>query len=230
MVLHISWRETIVKTMALDQNCHSSHQQEKRSAASNIKAAKFPCRHIQNIILWFVAESGEFNSRTCLLTLISAASLLAISFSLLGFCSSSCVLRANILHGRDSSEVSSWQQSITIQTLCQAAIALIQLLLTVAKSVWGCFGSCTGFSKRSSPGEGGAWARVGGATVSGCSPHTSFRGQRWAHSPLHCVGSSLCFPSLSLGLMNRPLATVGLSVRALHQKTRQKGDKEERLY
>lgn len=27
-----------------------------------------------------------------------------------------------------------------------------------------------------------------------------------------CVGSSLCFPSLSLGLMNRPLAIVGLSV------------------
>lgn len=29
MVLHISWRENIVKTVALDQNCHSSHQQGK---------------------------------------------------------------------------------------------------------------------------------------------------------------------------------------------------------
>lgn len=83
-------------------------------------------------------------------------------------------------------------------------------------SVWGCFGSCMGLVKGQvqRKGEESGPGGVGGASVSGCSPHTSFRGHLWAHSPLHRVGSSLCFPSLSPGLMNRPLATVGLSVSA----------------
>lgn len=66
--------------------------------------------------------------------------------------------------------------------------------------------------------EPGAWG--GRAIATGCSPHTSFRGQRWAHGPLPSVESSLCFASVCLRLMNRLLATVGLCVWRLRQKIR----------
>lgn len=73
-----------------------------------------------------------FNLGICLLTLISVLSLAAIPFPLTSFCSSSCLLVASILHGRDSSEVFHWQQLITTQTSFLILIPLIELLLTVA--------------------------------------------------------------------------------------------------
>lgn len=53
------------------------------------------------------------------------------------------MLYANILHGRDFLEVFSWQQSVTIQTLCHSVVSLIWLLLTVSSH----FGSCMGLVK-----------------------------------------------------------------------------------
>lgn len=78
------------------------------------------------------------------------------------------------------------------------------------KSVWGCFGSRTSLVKGHIQRRGGGRS-LGSPkpTVSVCSPHTSFRGQRWAHSPLRSVEGSLSFPSLSLGLMNKAWSYSG---------------------
>lgn len=93
-----------------------------------------------------------------------------------------------------------------------------------------------GLARRSSPeeeeeeeqqwGEEPA-SEAAGPLCLGWSPHTSFRGQRWAHGPVACVESSLCFPSLSRSLMNRPLATVGpLWESTFGQKRKKEGKKK----
>lgn len=98
-----------------------------------------------------------------------------------------------------------------------------QVLLTVS-SLFGNFSRKVKF-------RGGRTKDGGKPKASGCSPHTSFRGQRRAHGPLLCVGSSLCFLSLCLGLMNKPLATVGLSVTAAPQQDkRHEGDKGDFIW
>lgn len=93
-----------------------------------------------------------------------------------------------------------WQRSKTSHW-----VSLTLLLLTVASlfelvlGVWWKVNSRRGRS-------------LGPEAATGCSPHTSFRGQRWAHGFLPSEESSLCFASVSRRLMNRLLATVGLCV------------------
>lgn len=110
------------------------------------------------------------------------------------------------------------------------------LLSTVSCRIWKAARvAALSSAKRSSPEEAEEQrcgeeppSEAAGPLCLGCSPHTSFRGQRWAHGPVACVESSLCFPSLSPGLMNRPLATVGPLWESTFGQKRKKEKRRDR--
>ena len=113
----------------------------------------------------------------------------------------------------ETAEFLSWQLSIIIQTLCHSLISLLHLLFAVVSLLEVVVG-VVWLSERSSREEGEAWAPSRRGPLCLGASHTHPSGVRAELTVLSAVWGALCIslPSLSLDLMNRPLATVGLSV------------------
>lgn len=156
---------------------------------SNIKPVKSPSRNIPNII--FLIYGWEQGVQTCLLTLNSAGSLLAVLTARL-LCFKPRMPIFNM--GEALQRFFSWQQSITIQTLCHSVFTPIQLLLTVFESVWGCFGSCKGLVKGQVQKEGGAWSSSRRGHCVWVQPTHILQGSALSSQPSPVCGELFVFP------------------------------------